>query len=460
MNPLPATPLSRRRFVQFLTAWAPLLASARATPSHLVAGSVIVIGAGIAGLAAARALADAGAEVTVLEARDYVGGRIRTDRSLGFPFDLGAAWIHGPDGNPITELAAQASARSFMTDDESVMIYDRDGQPVPGAAVVKQEQRYRALLKRLEAGAAQRARDESLAAALQRLAPQALEDPLMRYFLSAYAEFDSGGALERLSAREWQNDEKYPGKDVLMIDGYDAVTNLLAKGLTIKTRTVVKAIAHDVEHVSVTAADGQAYEADAAIVTLPLGVLKKNAVAFDPQLPARKREAIARVDVGIVNKACLVFDEPFWDVETQYFGYQSEVMGKYCYFLNARPFCDVNALATFAFDSYGREFERQDDALIESEIMATLRAMFGADIPNPQKTLVTRWGADVFAYGAYSFASVGVTREDFEALAAPVGERLLFAGEHTSAAYRGTTHGAYLSGRREAARVGKLLAWR
>ncbi|OYT73853.1 MAG: amine oxidase [Chloracidobacterium sp. CP2_5A] len=449
--------LSRRRFLRFLTASAAFLASVRATPGRSVAGSVIVVGAG---LAAARALADAGAEVTVLEARDDVGGRIRTDRSLGFPFDLGAAWIHGPNGNPITDLAAQAKARTFLTDDESVVIYDRDGQPIPGKVVVERERRYRALLKKLEADAPRQAGDESLAAALKRLDPAALEDPLLRYFLSAYAEFDSGGALERLSAREWQSDEKYPGKDALMIDGYDAVTNLLAKGLNIKTQTVVKAIACDEECVSVAAADGHAYEADAAIVTLPLGVLKKNAVAFAPALPARKREAIARVDMGIVNKACLVFSEPFWDVETHYFGYQSAVMGKYCYFLNARAFCDANALVTFAFDSYGRAFERQTDAEIEGEVMETLRVMFGKDIPTPQKMLVTRWGADVFAYGAYSFASVGVTRQDFAALAAPVGERLLFAGEHTSAAYRGTAHGAYLSGLREASRVGKLLARR
>ncbi len=450
-------PLSRREFLSLLSLAGLLSAASPSTSGCPVEGHVIVVGAGIAGLAAARALADAGVEVEVFEGRSYVGGRICTDRSLGFPFDLGAAWIHGPDGNPITDLAARAQARTFLTNDESVAIYDSSGQRVAGETIVTGERRYREIIKKLEAGSPQRTRDESVAGALQRLAPDALEDPLMRYFLSAYMEFDTGGALERLSAAEWQNDEKYPGQDVLLPDGYDAVTDLLAQGLTIHTGTAVKAIAHDAEQVAVTTADGQSHAADAVVVTLPLGVLKQNTVAFTPSLPARKREAIQRVGVGVVNKVCLVFGEPFWDVETQYFGYQSDVMGKYAYFLNTRTFCEVNALVTFAFDSYGRTFEQRTDAQIGREVMDTLRTMFGADIPAPKQTLVTRWGADPFAGGAYSFASVGVTRQDFEALAAPVGNRLYFAGEHTSAAYRGTVHGAYLSGLREAARVRQWL---
>ncbi|MFQ3581480.1 FAD-dependent oxidoreductase [Chloracidobacterium validum] len=457
MKPFALPRFSRRHFLHVLATCSPFLALARSVAGRPVAGKVVVIGAGMAGLAAGRALADAGVEVKVLEARDYIGGRIHTDRSLGFPFDLGAAWIHGPEGNPITELATKAKGRMFVTDDESVLMYDSRGQVVDGPSMTKGERRYRDLVKRLEADAPKQTRDESVALALRRIAPEALADPLMRYFLSAYMEFDSGGSIERLSAAEWQNDEKYPGKDVLMIDGYDAVTNWLAQGLDIQTETIVASIAYDDEHVSVTDTHGETYEADAAIVTLPLGVLQSGGVTFSPGLPARKREAIARVRVGVVNKVCLVFGQPHWDVKTQYFGFQSSVMGKYNYFLNTRTFCDVNALVTFAFDSYGRTFEQQSDAQITDDVMATLRTMFG-DVPAPERVLVTRWGSDAFARGAYSFASVGATRQDFESLAAPVGKRLRFAGEHTSAAYRGTVHGAYLSGLREATRIKQLLS--
>ena len=81
--------------------------------------TVLVIGAGISGLAAAKKLKNKGFNVTVLEAQEKVGGRTTTDRRLGIAFDAGASWIHGPKGNPITNLAAQAGANTYLTDDES-----------------------------------------------------------------------------------------------------------------------------------------------------------------------------------------------------------------------------------------------------------------------------------------------------------------------------------------------------
>ena len=86
--------------------------------------SVIVIGAGISGLAAAKKLNESGFSVTVLEAQDRVGGRLRTNRSLGVAFDEGASWIHGIDGNPITALAEQAGMKTAFSDDESILSYD------------------------------------------------------------------------------------------------------------------------------------------------------------------------------------------------------------------------------------------------------------------------------------------------------------------------------------------------
>ena len=86
--------------------------------------TAIVIGGGISGLAAAVKLKAAGLDVTVIESAAKVGGRLRTDRSLGFAFDEGASWIHGPSGNPITDLAAKAGANTYLTDDENLTIFD------------------------------------------------------------------------------------------------------------------------------------------------------------------------------------------------------------------------------------------------------------------------------------------------------------------------------------------------
>ena len=89
--------------------------------------TVIVIGAGISGLAAAQKLKQEGFTVVVLEAQEKVGGRIRTDRSLGVAFDEGASWIHGPNGNPITNLAFESDANTFLTDDDNVKVFDTNG---------------------------------------------------------------------------------------------------------------------------------------------------------------------------------------------------------------------------------------------------------------------------------------------------------------------------------------------
>ena len=122
--------LTRREFTVGAGALAATLAVAgcgrpQSRPSR---GQVVVIGAGMAGLAAARQLADAGVDVTVLEARERIGGRMWTDTSLGMPIDLGAAWIHGTKGNPLVALANQAGAATVETDWDDIVVFDARGE--------------------------------------------------------------------------------------------------------------------------------------------------------------------------------------------------------------------------------------------------------------------------------------------------------------------------------------------
>lgn len=411
---------------------------------------VVIIGAGVAGLSAAQFLKSQGIDALVLEGRNRIGGRIWTDRSFGIPMDMGASWIHGPDGkNPITPLARQAQAKTFTTNDDSLLYWNHQGKQVSDGQFAQDERAYAQLLEQIEKLAERLPTDITVAEAIRRINPQHLHNLAMQYRLTAYMEFDAGGPIEKLSAQYWNADEQFPGQDVLFPNGYDAVTNLLSQGLSIKTNHIVRSIVYAHRQVTVKTNQGD-FAADRVIITLPLGVLKSGNVSFIPSLPKEMTRLIAKMEMGMVNKVALLFPRVFWDANKQYFGYESAIKGKYPYFLNARTFTAAPVLITFALGNYGLTMEQHSNQQIANDVMEHLRLMFGNHIPKPTQILVSRWTADPFALGAYSYPVVGVTNEDFTKLGQPVAGTLYFAGEHTQANYRATVHGAYLSGQRAA----------
>jgi monoamine oxidase len=436
---------------------APSLLTACGSKENPIDKPILIIGAGIAGLSAAKRLKEKGfTNITILEGRDRTGGRIHTDRSTGNAMDLGASWIHGPGNalkkNPITNIAEAAGAVTFVTDDNSIIVKDVDGTTIPDTTMDALYADYNKLLNTEVPNVATAAK--SLKDAITEVHPNYLTDPKMVYQLSAYAEFDAGGAIEDLSSLNWADDEMFPGDDVLFPNGYDAVVNNVAQGLTIKLNTKVTKIDYNGENVIVSTSTGE-YTGAYLVVTLPLGILKAGDVAFSPALPSAKTSSIQTMQVGHVNKVVLKFPSQFWGNE-QYIGYCSPVnqKGMYNYFMNCNTFAaGSNTLVTFGFGTYGLLLEGQTNAQIQQDIMDILKKMYGSTIPNPSQILVTRWTQDAFAKGSYSFASVGVTPNDYENLAQSVNNKLFFAGEHTHHDYRATVHGAYLSGEREADKI-------
>ncbi|NJN20107.1 MAG: FAD-dependent oxidoreductase [Leptolyngbya sp. RL_3_1] len=455
--------LHRRRVLQWLLLASGSLAGACVTHHPvqsfqdngpaLTDHRIIVVGAGIAGLAAAHALSRQGAQVIVLEAKPHIGGRLLTDHSLGAPFEIGAGWIHGPEGNPVSALAAQINAETVVTDDNSLQVYERDGTVVSNAALRDLDRRFQRLLTAVDE-AVDTNDGRSLREAILQVDRDALNDPLLYWALSAFTEFDTGGPIESLSAAYFDEDDAFAGADVVLTQGYDRILAPLAAGLDIRLNTQVTAIASAADGVTVSTQIA-ALDADAVICAVPLGVLKAGHIAFYPPLPEGHQRAIRQVPMGNVTKVALQFATPFWPLDVQYFGLQSEIKGKWPYVMNYRTFSDRNILVALSFGTYAGQVETRSDAAIQAEIMDSLRVVFGEAIPEPAQMIVTRWSQDPETLGAYSFTGKDVQPRDFAQLAAPVGDRLFFAGEHTTFEYHGTTHGAYLSGIAAATAIGE-----
>lgn len=447
--------MRRREFIQHTLTGLPLLLLPPALLSSCAKDdkevkpngkTVIVIGAGIAGLAAAKKLKQNGFTVIVLEAQQKVGGRLRTDRSLGVAFDEGASWIHGPDGNPITNLAAQAGATTFLTDDDNVAVFDTTGIAYTDSYITNAETQFKAAIDAVvNAGSL----NQSFETVFNALYPAQANNKFWKFMLSADLEFDTGADISALSSKYINDDELFAGKDVIITNGYDKVADYLASGLDVRLNTRVSAINYTGQKINVRA-NGTTIQGDYVLVAVPLGVLKNNAISFTPALPTGKATAITNTNMGNVNKFLLVWDTAFWDTGLQYIGYTPDTKGKFNYFINANKFTADNALITFAFGNYATVTESMSDSDIINEIMLHLKTIYGSNIPNPVNMLRTKWGQNVNTYGAYSYATNGTTSADFDTLAEPVNNQLFFAGEHTNQAYRGTVHGAYLSGLREA----------
>jgi len=417
--------------------------------------SVLVIGAGFSGLGAARKLTDMGYTVTVLEGRDRIGGRVWTDRTQKTPVDLGAAWIYGSDGNPITPLAQEARARLLATPDDSITVHDADGDAITAPKLKNGNSRYDGLIARVNKIITPDGPDKSFDDAIDATDSKYKHDPIVRWNLAARIELVTGAPLEHLSAKHWNDVKKFDGKDMIVPDGFDTIANALAQDLNIKLGEVVKSIDYDETDVTVQTSKG-VYHADFAVVTLPLGVLKAKSVKFNPELPDAKIDAIGRLGTGTVNKVALFFDRPFWPADTQFIGFASGDKNPFPLFLNCKTFSEENMLVALSGGSGGPALETHSDSKIEDDIMEVMHAMFSTNAISPIRTVVSRWGTDRFSRGSHTYLSAHATPDDLTALAQPVGNRLFFAGEHTSVDYRGTVHGAYLSGIREADRIHEL----
>ena len=421
--------------------------------------SVVVIGAGMSGLATARTLTDRGFTVTVLEASERIGGRVNTNRDLGTPVDLGASWIHGPTGNPLTELARQHDV-SLHTTGDSLRVFDVDGGPVGMMELLYYTTRFNSLMESVYELIEELDEDISLQAAFDMaLDGQTLsqrERLFFDFYLSAMIKGDIASELHDYSAMAILQGDGFAGDDVVFPNGYDQLIHPLAEGLDIRTNHPVPAIDYRGPGIAVSTTHG-AFHADYAVVTVSLGVLRSGAIAFEPALPTWKSDSIDRMKMGLLNKIVLNFDHvDEWPIEEESLGLMSPEDCEDLTIINNEPSNGSKTLITFAAADFARRLEGDSDAVQVDRVMSALRAAYGEDFPDPNGYLITRWHQDPLTLGSYSYLTPGATPDDRNRLAMPVADKLFFAGEATNAAYPSTVHGAYLSGIREADRITKM----
>lgn len=453
--------MNRRSFVHAAAAGAALAATfattatacAEPAPANQRRRRVVVIGAGLAGLAAAAKLIAHGDEVTVIEARDRVGGRIHTIHPWpGGTVDIGASWIHGPQGNPITPIAKQAGARMVATSYDKVT-YRR--APALGDAPYDEKRWDRTLDKALTT-AADLPRDVSVKDAVDRVVDRRKLSEQERVDLD-FACSDGfveewGADLSQLSAWNANDGKEFDGDDVLFPDGYGQVVDYLARSIKVITAQPVSAITLRKSDIAVLTSAGE-IAADAVVVTVPLGVLKAGGITFTPALPQKHRDAIARLPMGVLSKTFLKYDKPFWDTSVDWLGYGDPTPGFWPSWLNLSR-GDSHVILGFNGGSRAIGIEAASDAQIVEQATRALKGLTRKSVPPPVATVTTRWSTDQWARGSYSFPGLGSSSDDRRALAELVDGRLVFAGEACEWDYHSTVHGAYLSGIRAAKVLG------
>ncbi|KAG8197720.1 hypothetical protein JTE90_001642 [Oedothorax gibbosus] len=557
-------------------------------------GKVIIIGAGISGLAAAQQLQQFGMDVVILEGRDRVGGRVATFRKGNFIADLGAMVVTGLGGNPITVLSKQITMELHKIR-QKCPLYETNGGTVPKDKDEMVEREFNRLLeatsylshqldfnyvqskpvslgqalewviklqekhvkeKQIQHGKAILELQDKLKANLNAMSnlmdqieemrkhhqelqeskstkadvtlefvlrskmrdigiackewDQYLEQqkeieeklqeleasPPSDVYLSsrdrqvldwhfANLEFANATPLHTLSLRHWDQDDdfEFTGSHMTVRNGYSCVPVALADGLDIKLNMCVKSVRYNPHGVEVLAMNTRAnsgmtsFKGDAVLCTLPLGVLKHslqsngqspNAVQFSPPIPDWKAAAIQRLGFGNLNKVVLCFDRVFWDPNANLFGHVGSTTasrGELFLFWNLYR---APVLLALVAGEAAAIMENVSDEVVVGRCLAVLKGIFGAGtVPQPKETVVTRWRADPFSRGSYSYVATGSTGNDYDILATPVSPptgmqqngqptglpRLFFAGEHTIRNYPATVHGALLSGLREAGRI-------
>jgi monoamine oxidase len=399
---------------------------------------VAVIGAGAAGIAAAQELIRSGRSVVVLEARDRIGGRAYTDISLGIPFDAGAQYIHWAERNPWKKIAEGLKVPLEEESWGEAPLVFRNGQRLSDTERSRRRGGFGRVWSAIETVSV----DRSFADAVRHAPPEVLDAA------AGLTLFSLGEDPHRVSIADYQ--ELWSGDDYLVRSGYGTLVVRSGEGLPVRLDTPVSVVRWDGPAVEVETPRGT-LRAGAAIVTVPVGVLKAEGIRFAPELPGATRDALDGLGMGAYTKIALRIDrrriEPLEATgyielgdkgavtSYDFWPFERDLMVALLGGDHARGLCEAGEREAVAFAT---------DRLAAMVGERARRAVTGGRLAG--------WWSDPFARGSYSIAKPGRAAAR-EALRHPVGGRIHIAGEATAGGGAMTVGGATLEGIRAAQAV-------
>jgi monoamine oxidase len=429
---------------------------------------VIVIGAGVAGLTAARRLAEAGLRVLILEARDRIGGRLWTTHAAnGTPVELGAEFIHGrPPAICDLVRSSNLEAREF------------DGQQwIHAGGKLQRSPDFFARIKSILNQMSEDGPDRSFA---NFLSDSCAGEEATKLWGLDYVEGFQGALAERISVRSLIRSRKAQkeidgGCAYRLAQGYQSLLQVLRDALpsnlvSIRLNTVVHVVhwaKHEVRIQAQTATGPVEFSAPRALVTLPLGVMQaahnaSGAVRFEPAL-LTKASALLLLYMGQTMRISLTFSQRWWeqlaaDGETGALRDMGIVFSYKEWFPTWwTQGITVPTLTGWSASRRGERLSGKSDVFIRDKALESLAAIFGFPQPELEAMLqswhVHDWQSDPYAHGSYSYVGVGGEGAQAE-LAAPLDGTLFFAGEATNTeGHHGTVHGAITTGERAAREI-------
>ena len=410
---------------------------------------VVVIGAGAAGIAAAKTLLAAGRNVTVIEASDRIGGRIHTDQSIfGLAYDLGAHWLHNAEINPFVTYGQQNGFSLYEA------LYDGSAY-IGGREATEEEIEQAGEFADIAFSEIERA-----AKAGQDVSPASVLSDIREHLdivELSIGPLSIGKDLDGFSCLDWYSGAS--GTDWFCVEGYGALWKHTADSVPVQLSTRAETVHWGGKGVTVETNRG-AVLARACIVTVSTGVLANRGLRFSPSLPASKVEAFHGISMGLYNHIALQFSDDI-------FGYgddghlvipiapsdasQPEGFGLVTNASGSRlTYADVGG-------SFAHRLEKEGSATAIDFALSELRKIIGSDVDKAfVKGHATAWGRNPLTYGSYASAKPGATPLR-AVLREPVGDRVWFAGEACHESEWATVSGAHKSGQAAARQVLRLL---